>query len=84
MLGDIAQDQFLADRRDAHQAGFAEVALDVVFGRVSEPAQCLHRTVGGEEAGLGSEVLGQVGLLAARHALIHQAGGLVDHQVGGS
>ena len=68
VLGDVGEDQLLADRGDALQAGLAEVALDVVLGGVAEPAVGLHGPVGGEEAGLGGEVLGDVGLLAARLA----------------
>ena len=66
------------------QAGLAEVALDVVLGGVAEAAVGLHGAVGGEEPGLGGEVLGDVGLLAARLAGVDQVGGLADHQVGGA
>ena len=38
MLGDIAQDQVGRDRRDLVQAGFPELALDVVFIGKAEAA----------------------------------------------
>ena len=72
VLGDVGQDHLLADRGDAQQAGLAEVALDVVLGGVAEAAVGLHGAVGGEEPGLGGEVLGDVGLLAARQAGVDQ------------
>ena len=70
VLGDVAQDQLLADRRDAEQPGLAPVALDVVLLGVAEAAVGLHGLVGGGEGGVGGQPLGQVGLLAARQTLV--------------
>ena len=64
MLGQVVQHHLLSNRRDPHQPGLAPVALDVVVGRVAEPAVHLHRGVRGR--GGGSKELGYVRLLAAR------------------
>src|SRR5581483_4922407 len=83
VLGDVGEDEFLADRGDAGEAGLAEVALDVVLGGVAEAAVRLDRPVGGEEARFGGEVLGQVGLFAAGQPGVDEAAGFPDHEGGG-
>src|ERR1700728_776725 len=68
VLGEIAEDHLLRNRRDAHQPGFPPVALDVVLARVAKAAMDLHREVSGLEAGLGGQELGQIRLLTAGQA----------------
>ena len=52
----------------------------MVFGGVAEPAVGLHGAIRGEEPGFGGQVLGQVGLLSARLAVVDEHRGLADHQ----
>src|SRR5580704_13811726 len=82
VLGEVVEDHLLRDRGDAHQPRLAPVALDVVLLRVSEPAVGLQRRVGGLEAGLGGEELGQVGLLPRGQAVVDAPGRLPDDEFG--
>ena len=69
MPSQVVQHHLLSSRRDPHQPGLALVALDVVFGRVAEPAVHLHRgvrvRVRVRQGCVGGEELGYLKLLAA-------------------
>src|SRR5262245_24701696 len=67
-LGDEAENQLPAHRRDAPDERLAQVALDVVLARVAEAAVGHHRLLACVEAGFAREVLGGVRLGAARLA----------------
>src|SRR4029079_316940 len=81
-LGDEAEDQLAAHRRDAPDERLAQVALDVVLGGGAEAAEGHHRLLAGIEARLAGEVLGRVRLGAARLARVVERRGLERHQVG--
>lgn len=66
VVSQVAQHHLLSSRRDPHQPGLAPVALDVVFGRVAEPAVHLHCGVRGRQGCVGGEQFGYVRLLAAQ------------------
>src|SRR3954447_9692824 len=70
LLGNKAENELRADRGDARDQRFPQVALDVIFLRISEPAMRHDRLLAGMEAGFGGEVFRGVGGRAAWHALV--------------
>ena len=78
-MGDVVEGHFLGDGGDAHEAGFAPVAVDVVFGGVAHAAEGLHGAIGAEERGFGGEVFGGVGEFAAFEAGVVAASGFAGH-----
>src|ERR1043165_5115740 len=80
-LGDVAEDELAAHRRDAADEGLAQIALDVVLARVAEAAMGHHRLLTSVEARFAGEVLGRVRLGAAGLAAVVEPGGLERHQV---
>src|SRR6476620_1001871 len=82
VLAHVVQHHLLADRRDPHEPGLAEVSLDVELLAVAEPAVHLERDVGGVEPRLGAQPLGVVGLGAAGKALVHHPRRLVQDGLG--
>src|SRR5690606_9135570 len=79
VLGRVVEHHLLADPRDPHEPRLAEVPLDVELLAVAEPAVGLQRGVGGEEAGLGAQVLRGVRLPPARQPAVEQPGGVLRH-----
>src|SRR4051794_16142784 len=77
---DIAEDQLRRDRRDPSHQRFAQVTFDVVFGGIAVAAVGHHRLLAGVEARFPGEVLGGVGLGAARLARVVERGGLEGHE----
>jgi hypothetical protein len=82
VLGEVIQHHLLRDRGDLEQPGLAPVALDVILLRVAVAAVGLQGRVGGLEAGLGGQELGQVGLLARGQAVVDAPGRLPDGEFG--
>ena len=82
MLGHIAHNQVGGDRRHLVQAGFAELALDVVFVGETEAAVGLQAGVGRLPAGLGRQVLGHVGRRPGVAPGVVFLAGAPAHQVG--
>src|SRR5581483_4848389 len=80
-LGDVAQDELAAHRRDAPDEGFAQVALDVVFARVAVAAERHHGLLAGVEARLAREVLRRVRFRAAGLAAVVERRRLERHEV---
>src|SRR4051795_9976544 len=70
LLGDEAENELRADRRDARDQGFPQIALDVIFLGVAEAAMRHDGLFAGVEAGLRSEIFGGIGGRAAWHALV--------------
>src|SRR5215210_2713598 len=83
LLGDKAENELRADRRDARDQGFPQVTLDVILLGVSESAMCHDRLLAGLEAGFRCEILCSVGRRAAWHALIILPARRKHHQPGG-
>ena len=83
MFAHVVEDHFLRDRREAEQPRLPPVALDVVVLDVAVAAVGLNGAVGRLAGRFGRHVLGDVGLLAARRALVVQRRGLADHQFRG-
>ena len=83
LLRDEAQDQVRRDRRNPHDQRLAQVALDVEFLGVAHAAVGHQRGFARLEARLAGEILGGVGLDAARLAGVVERGRLERHQVGG-
>src|SRR3954468_13252420 len=82
-LSDEVQDHVRADRSDARNEAFAEVALDRVLLRIAHASMGQDRLLAGRERGLGGEVFGRVRLGAALRAAIVEACRLEHHQVCG-
>src|SRR5829696_3279813 len=82
-LGDEVQDHVRADRSDARNEAFAEVALDRVLLRIAHAAMGQDRLLAGHERGLGGEVFGRVRLGAALRAAVVEACRLEHHKVCG-
>src|SRR6185312_12254434 len=82
-LGDIAQDQLLADRRDARDHDLAQEALDVELLGVAVAAMGQDRPFAGVVGGTGAEILRRIGLGAAVLLVVVQPGALEGEQVGG-
>src|SRR2546421_7485244 len=83
LLGDEAENELRADRRDARDQGFPQIALDVIFLRVAESTMGHHRLLAGVEAGFGREIFGGVRCRAAWHALIVLPARAQHHHPGG-
>src|SRR5207248_8041496 len=77
------QDHVVADRGGHVEAGFAKLALYVHLFDEAVAAVGVHASVGGLPGGLRGEELGQVGLGAARFAVVEQPGRFVAHEAGG-
>src|SRR6266851_6615658 len=75
-LGDVAQDQLLADRRDARDQDFAQEALDMELLGVAVAAMGQDGAFAGLVGGAGAEILGGVRLGAALLAGVVEPGGL--------
>src|SRR4051794_6289386 len=69
-FGDKTQDELRADRGDAGDQGFAQIALDVKFLGVAEAAMGHDRLLAGLKAGLAGEILRRVRRQPTRQALI--------------
>ena len=61
---------------------FAQIALYVIFLRVTHAAQRQHGGVAGLEGELAGEIFARIGLDARIPALVEQRRGLHHHQVG--
>ena len=81
MLADKGQHEVVRHRRDPVEAGFAELALDVVFLGEGKPAMGLHAHVGGLPRCFGGEVFCHVGFRPGAPAAFVDLGGFFDHQV---
>src|SRR5437870_2469053 len=57
LLADEAEDQLRADRRDARDQRFPQIALDVILLGIAEAAMGHHRLLAGLEAGFRGKVL---------------------------
>src|SRR5258708_26739216 len=66
LLGNKAENELRADRGDARDQGFAQVALDMKFLGVPKTAVSHHGLLAGLKAGFGGEILCRVGRRAAR------------------
>src|SRR5258707_10183649 len=69
-LGNKAQDQLRADRRDARNQGFAQIAFDMKFLGIAEAAMGHHRLLARLKPGFAGEIFCGIGRGAARHALV--------------
>src|SRR6266849_2170698 len=83
VLPDIRHDEVVVDRGRAVEARLAELPLDVVFLREAVAAMAVDAGVAGGDGRFGGEVLGHVGLRAARDASVEHLGGLGAHESGG-
>ena len=81
-LGDIAQHELLADRRNAGDHDLAQEALDVELLGVAVAAVGHHRALAGVPGGTSAHVLGGVGLGTAFLAVVVQPRRLEGQQVG--
>src|SRR6266851_767712 len=70
LLGDKTENELRADRGDARDQGFAQIALDMKLPRVAEAAVGHHGLLASLEAGFGGEIFRGIGRGAAWHALI--------------
>ena len=84
MLAKVAQDHVRADRRHLIQAGFAELAFDVVFLGEAEAAMRVDAGLAGRPAGLGGQHLAHIGLLAAGQPGIEARQALAHDRLGGA
>src|SRR5260370_40120708 len=66
MLGDVAQDQVVGDRRGTVKARLPPFALDVILLGEAVSAESIHRRFGGLPCSLRRQVLCHVGFAAAR------------------
>src|SRR3954449_8024701 len=82
VLAHVRLDQVVRDRRDLVEARLAELALDVVLRGEAEAAVRVDADVGRLPGGLGGEVLGHVGLGAARLMRFEERARLPAHEVG--
>src|SRR5215469_6727845 len=80
-LGDMAQNQLGADRRDAGDLDFAEITFDVVFTSVPHAAMRHDRGLAGAKAGLGGAILGGIGIRAGLLAAVISIGRPQYHQL---
>src|SRR3954452_24304313 len=80
LLGDEAENELRADRRDARDQGFPQIALDVIFLGVAEAAMGHDRLFAGVETGFGRKILGGIGGRTAWHALVVLPAGGKHHQ----
>src|SRR5258708_994086 len=69
-LGDETQDQLRADRRDAGDQGFAQIALDMIFLGVTKTAMGHHGLLAGLKAGFAREIFCGIRRRAAGQALV--------------
>src|SRR5258708_23059823 len=69
-LGDETQDQLRADRRDAGDQGFAQIALDVILLGVTKTAMGHHGLLAGLKAGFAREIFCGIRRRAAGQALV--------------
>src|SRR5258708_11784649 len=80
-LGDVAQNQLLADPRDARDQDFAQEALDMELLGVAVAAMGQDGALAGLVGGARAEILGRVRLRAALLAAVVEPGGLERQQV---
>src|SRR5688572_6156438 len=83
LLGDVAEDQLRADRRDARDHHLAKVALDVVLLRIAIAAVRHDGGLAGIETRFAREVFRRVGLRTAGLAHIVERRRLHRHQARG-
>src|ERR1700760_1276205 len=89
LLGNKAENELRADRRDARDQGFTQVTLDVKFLGVAEAAMGHDSLLAGLKARFPCKIFGGVGRRPARQPLIvlparrhrHQPGRLQFHPV---
>src|SRR5436190_23839745 len=74
-LGYKAEDELRADRCDAGDEGFPQIALDMEFLGITEAAVRHHGLLAGVKASLGGEIFRRVRRWAAWHALVVLPGG---------
>src|SRR5258708_906424 len=65
LLGNETENELRADRGDARDQGFAQIAFDMKFLGIAEAAVGHHRLLASLEAGFGGEVFRGVGRRAA-------------------
>src|SRR5256885_13918134 len=75
-LGDVAQDQLLADRRDAGDHDLAQEALDMELLGVAIAAMGQDRALAGLVGRAGAEIFGRVRLRTALLAVVVEPGRL--------
>src|SRR5882724_1262504 len=80
LLGNEAENELRADRRDPRDQGFPQIALDVIFLGVTEAAMRHDRLLAGVETGFGGEIFCGIGGRPAWHALIILPAGREHHQ----
>src|SRR5262245_66610550 len=83
VLADVGLDEVVGDRRDLVEPRLAELALDVVLLGEAEAAVRVDAYIGRLPGRLGGQVLGHVGLGAARLLAFEARARLPAHQVGG-
>src|SRR6266404_5877332 len=82
LLGNETENELRADRGDARDQGFAQVALDVKFLGVAEAAVSHHGLLAGLKAGFGGEIFRGIGRWTTRQALIVLPARRQRHQPG--
>src|ERR1700686_4038592 len=70
LLGDETENELGADRGDARDQGFAQLALDMKFLGVAKTAMGHHGLFAGVKAGFAGEIFRRIGRRAAWQALI--------------
>src|SRR5258705_3766250 len=70
LLGNEAENELRADRRDARDQGFPQVTLDVILLGVTEAAMRHDSLLAGVEAGFRFEIFRSIVGRTAWHALI--------------
>src|SRR5260370_17082770 len=68
-LGNKTENELRADRRDARDQGFAQIALDMKFLGIAEAAMGHHGLLAGMKAGSSGEIFSGIGPSPPRHTL---------------